>query len=81
MTDTTKTTKTSKAKSTAELKAQNAALAATGSETHKSTHQFDNSDDLAHFIHHNPEFGTLALDEQDALRAELINLKRNQTAE
>lgn len=47
----------------------------------KAEHQFDNPDDLAHFIHHNPEFGTLPLDEQGALRTELIRLKRAQAAE
>lgn len=78
MTDTTKTTaKTSKAKAAAAPKTD---AAQHGAETEKpeSTHQFTNPDELAHFIHHNPQFGTLPLDEQNALRAQLIDLKRAQ---
>lgn len=73
MTQPTKMTKTSKAKAAEAPKGQGAAPAAAKD---KSQHQFDNADDLAHFIHHNPQFGTLPLDEQDALRAQLIDLKR-----
>lgn len=76
MTQSTKTTKTSKAKAAEAQKAQDAAPAAAKAAKVESQHQFDNADDLAHFIHHNPQFGTLPLDEQDALRAELIELKR-----
>lgn len=78
MSDTTKTAKASKAKPAAAAKGADAAPAATKANKAESTHQFDNADDLAHFIHHNPQFGTLALDEQDALRADLITLTREQ---
>lgn len=42
----------------------------------KAERKFDNADELAHFIHHNPEFGTLPLDEQNDLRQELIALAK-----
>lgn len=78
MTDTTKTTaKASRAKAAAAPKTQDAQQAAELDKT-ESARKFDNPDDLAHFIHHNPEFGTLPLDEQNALRAQLIDLKRAQ---
>lgn len=38
--------------------------------------KFESSDALAHFIQHNPEFGTLTLEEQDKLRGELVSAKR-----
>lgn len=75
MTYTSKTTKASKAKAAVAPKAD-AAEAKTVDV--QGTHQFTDADELAHFINHNPEFGTLPLDEQDALRAELIALKRGQ---
>lgn len=42
----------------------------------KAERKFDNADELAHFIHHNPEFGTLPLDEQNALRQQLVKLAK-----
>ena len=75
MSDTSKTTKASKAQAATAHKVD-AAEAKTGEV--KSIHQFTDADELAHFIQHSPEFGTLPLDEQDALRAELIALKRGQ---
>ena len=42
----------------------------------KAERKFDNADELAHFIHHNPEFGTLPLDEQSALRQQLVTLAK-----
>ncbi len=75
MTDTSKTTKASKAKAAA---APNVNAAEAKTVDVQGTHQFTDADELAHFINHNPEFGTLPLDEQDALRAELIALKRGQ---
>lgn len=42
----------------------------------KAQRKFDNADELAHFIHHNPEFGTLTLQEQDTLRGQLVTAKR-----
>jgi hypothetical protein len=42
----------------------------------KAERKFDNTDELAHFIHHNPEFGTLPLDEQNALRQQLVTLAK-----
>jgi hypothetical protein len=42
----------------------------------KAERKFDNADELAHFIHHNPEFGTLPLDEQNALRQQLVTLAK-----
>ncbi len=41
-----------------------------------SRRKFESSDELAHFIHHNPEFGTLPLDEQNELRVQLVQAKR-----
>jgi len=38
--------------------------------------KFDSADELAHFIHHNPEFSTLPLDEQSELRTQLVHAKR-----
>lgn len=75
MTDTSKTTKASKAKAAA---APNVNAVEAKTVDVQGTHQFTDADELAHFIYHNPEFGTLPLDEQDALRAELIALKRGQ---
>lgn len=46
----------------------------------KAERKFDNADELAHFIHHNPEFGTLPLDEQNALRTKLVQTKRASAA-
>lgn len=37
---------------------------------------FESSDALAHYIQHNPEFGTRPLDEQNELRAQLVQAKR-----
>lgn len=42
----------------------------------KAERKFANADELAHFIHHNPEFGTLPLDEQNALRQQLVTLAK-----
>lgn len=75
MTDTSKTTKASKAKAAAAPKVD-AAEAKTVDV--QGTHQFTDADELAHFIQHSPEFGTLALDEQDKLRKQLIEAKRAQ---
>ncbi|WP_368921296.1 hypothetical protein [Comamonas aquatica] len=38
--------------------------------------KFGSADELAHFIHHNPEFGALPLQEQDTLRGQLVTAKR-----
>jgi hypothetical protein len=38
--------------------------------------KFESTEALAHFIQHNPDFGTLSLEEQDKLRGELVNAKR-----
>lgn len=38
--------------------------------------EFESSDALAHFIQHNPDFGTLSLEEQDTLRGQLVSAKR-----
>lgn len=76
MTVATKKTKTSKAKAAEAPKAQDVTPAAVETAKVESQHKFDSVDELAHFIRHNPQFGTLAMDEQDALRAELIDLKR-----
>lgn len=38
--------------------------------------KFESSDALAHYIQHNPEFGTLPLEEQNHLRDQLVNVKR-----
>ncbi|WP_286999656.1 MULTISPECIES: hypothetical protein [Comamonas] len=38
--------------------------------------KFESTEALAHFIQHNPEFGTLTLEVQDKLRGELVNAKR-----
>ncbi|MFZ7320464.1 hypothetical protein [Comamonas jiangduensis] len=38
--------------------------------------EFESSDALAHFIQHNPEFGTLTLEVQDKLRGQLVSAKR-----
>lgn len=45
-------------------------------EAGKAERKFDSADELAHFIHHNPEFGTLPLDEQNALRQQLVTLAK-----
>lgn len=42
----------------------------------KAERKFDSADELAHFIHHNPEFGALPLHEQDTLRGQLVTAKR-----
>lgn len=42
----------------------------------KAERKFDSADELAHFIHHNPEFGALPLQEQDTLRGQLVTAKR-----
>lgn len=42
----------------------------------KAQRKFDSADELAHFIHHNPEFGALPLDEQNALRQQLVTLAK-----
>ena len=73
MSDTSKTTKASKAKSAAAHKVD-AAEAKTVEV--KSIHQFTDADELAHFIHHNPEFGALPLQEQDTLRGQLVTAER-----
>lgn len=78
MSDTSKTTKASKAKSAAAPKVD-AAEAKTVDV--KGTHQFTDADELAHFIQHNPEFGTLALEVQDKLRSELIDAMRAEAAQ
>jgi len=41
-----------------------------------TSRKFDSADELAHFIHHNPEFSTLPLDEQSELRTQLVHAKR-----
>ena len=38
--------------------------------------QFSSVDELEHFIHHNPQFGTLDLDQQNELRAQFVQAKR-----
>lgn len=76
MTVATKKTKTSKAKAAEAPKAQDATPAAIEAAKGAVQHKFDSVDELAHFIHHNPQFGTLSMEEQDALRQELIDLKR-----
>jgi|GEM_PF-2275261 len=38
--------------------------------------KLENTEVLAHFIQHNPEFGTLTLEEQDKLRGQLVSAKR-----
>lgn len=38
--------------------------------------KFESSDALAHYIQHNPEFGTRPLDEQNELRTQLVQAKR-----
>ena len=73
MIDTNKTTKASKAKAAAAPKVD-AAEAKTVDV--QGTHQFTDADELAHFIHHNPEFGALPLQEQDTLRGQLVTAKR-----
>lgn len=45
-------------------------------EAAKAQRKFGSADELAHFIHHNPEFGTLPLDEQNALRQQLVTLAK-----
>lgn len=40
--------------------------------------KFESTDALAHFIQHNPEFGTLTLEVQDKLRGELVQTKREE---
>lgn len=42
----------------------------------KAQRKFGSADELALFIHHNPEFGTLPLQEQDTLRGQLVTAKR-----
>lgn len=42
----------------------------------KAQRKFGSADELAHFIHHNPEFGALPLDEQNELRVQLVQAKR-----
>lgn len=42
----------------------------------KAQRKFGSADELAHFIRHNPEFGTLPLDEQNELRVQLVQAKR-----
>ena len=44
----------------------------------KAERKFDSADELAHFIHHNPEFGTLPLDKQNQLRGQLLDAKRRE---
>lgn len=41
-----------------------------------SGRKFESSDALAHYIQHNPEFGTRPLDEQNELRTQLVQTKR-----
>lgn len=40
--------------------------------------KFESTEALAHFIQHNPEFGTLTLEVQDKLRGELVQTKREE---
>lgn len=42
--------------------------------------KFESTEALAHFIQHNPEFGTLTLEVQDKLRGQLIDIKRSEEA-
>ena len=78
MTDSTKTPKSAKGKAAAVTKTPDAAPAANKQATGKSEHQFESSDDLEHFIHHNPAFSTLPLDKQEDLRRQLIGMKREE---
>lgn len=78
MTDSTKTLKPAKGKTAAVTKTPDVATASNKQATGKSEHQFDSSDDLEHFIHHNPAFGTLSLDKQEDLRRQLIGMKREE---
>jgi hypothetical protein len=41
-----------------------------------TSRKFESSDALAHYIQHNPEFGTRPLDEQNELRTQLVQAKR-----
>ena len=40
--------------------------------------QFSSVDELEHFIHHNPQFGTMDLAQQNELRAQFVQAKREQ---
>ena len=62
-----------KARETAQAQ-QQAAEAPTGL-------KFESSDALAHYIQHNPEFGTRPLDEQNELRTQLVQTKRAEAGE
>lgn len=78
MTDSTKTLKSAKGKAAAVTKTPDADPAVNKQATSKSELQFCSSDDLEHFIHHNPAFGTLPLDKQEDLRRKLIGMKREE---
>ncbi len=72
------TKKPNPAKAAAAAKPTNVAPAANEQAAAKNEHQFDSSDDLEHFIHHNPVLGTLPLDKQEDLRRQLIGMKREE---
>ena len=80
MTETTKTTKTTKAAKTKAVLPEHpvtAEAAATQAEN-KPLQPFSSVDELEHFIHHDPEFGTLSLEMQNELRAQFVAAKRAQ---
>lgn len=77
MTETTKTTKTTKAaKTKAAVPTVPAIDEAAAQADTQPLQQFSSVDELEHFIHHNPQFGTLDLDQQNELRAHFVQAKR-----
>lgn len=79
MTETTKTTKAAKAAKTKAVVPTAPAIdeAAAQADT-QPLQQFSSVDELEHFIHHNPQFGTLDLDQQNELRSQFVAAKRAQ---
>ena len=86
MTSTAKATSKTKTSATAKTDRQTSvAPAAKAQETSQvqqqaaeapTSRKFESSDALAHYIQHNPEFGTRPLDEQNELRTQLVQAKR-----
>lgn len=76
---TTKTTKTTKAAKTKAAVPAAPAIDETAAQADSQPlQQFSSMDELEHFIHHNPQFGTMALAQQNELRAQFVQAKREQ---
>lgn len=79
MTETTKTTKAAKAAKTKAVVPTAPAIDETAAQAgNQPLQQFSSVDELEHFIHHNPQFGTLDLAQQNELRAQFVQAKREQ---